>query len=100
MDFTLTNTRYGRSNLHPIGQLTHTRRSDGAPVPDGTLKTVTTAKIIHYRQIYLNRPDPIVFMPLSVDTSDRIYFLYRLICLLGLLYHYLGSFVLDVKHYF
>jgi hypothetical protein len=44
MDFTLTHTCYGRSNLHPIGQLTHTRRSD-----------------------------PIVFIPLAVDTSGRIY---------------------------
>ena len=40
MDFTLTHTRYGRSNLHPIGQLTHTRRSDGDPEPDGALKAV------------------------------------------------------------
>ena len=31
MDFTLTHTRFGRSSVHPIGQLTHTRRSDGTP---------------------------------------------------------------------
>jgi len=33
LDFTLTHTRFGRSNLHPIGQRTHrgTRRSDGTP---------------------------------------------------------------------
>jgi hypothetical protein len=73
MDFTLTHTRYGRSNLHPIGQLTHTRRSDGVPEPDGVLKTVVRDKIIHYRQVYLNRPDPIAFMPLAVDTSGCIY---------------------------
>jgi hypothetical protein len=37
-------------------------------------KTVTRAKIIHYRQVYLNRPDPIVFMSVAVDTSSgRIY---------------------------
>jgi hypothetical protein len=35
MDFTLDHTRFGRSSVHPIGQLTHTRRSDGAPEPDG-----------------------------------------------------------------
>jgi hypothetical protein len=29
--------------------------------------------IIHYRQLYINRPDPITFMPVAVDTSDRIY---------------------------
>ncbi len=31
------------------------------------------AKIRHYRQLYLNRPDPIAFMPVAVDTSDRVY---------------------------
>ena len=44
MDFPLTHMRYGRSNLHPIGQLTHTRRSDGAPEPDGDLKAVGRGK--------------------------------------------------------
>ena len=35
-------------------------------------------KIRHYRYIFLNRPDPIAFLSLSVDTSDRLYddFLY------------------------
>ena len=62
MDFTLTHTRFGRSSVHPIGQFTHTNRSDGAPEPDGALKTVTRTKIIHYRQLYLNRPDPITLL--------------------------------------
>ena len=31
------------------------------------------AKIRHYRQLYLNRPDPIAFIPVAVDTSDRVY---------------------------
>ncbi len=53
----------------PIGQLTHTRRLDGVPEIDGDLKTVTTVKILHYHQLYLNRPDPIAFLPASVDTS-------------------------------
>ncbi len=56
-----------------MGQLTHTRRTDNAPDPDGALKTVARAKIRHYRQLYLNRPDPIAFMPVAVDTSDRGY---------------------------
>ena len=56
-----------------MGQLTHTRRTDNAPEPDGALKTVARAKIRHYRQVYLNRPDPIAFMPVVVDTSDRVY---------------------------
>jgi hypothetical protein len=73
MDFTLTHTRFRRSNLDPIGQHTHTRSSDGPPEPDGVLKSVTRANIIHYRQVYLNRPDPTVFMPVEVNTPDHIY---------------------------
>jgi hypothetical protein len=49
------------------------RRSDGTPEPDGTLKVVARKKIIHYPQLYIDRPDPIAFMPVPVDTSDRIY---------------------------
>ena len=30
-------------------------------------------KIIHYRQIYLDHPEPIAFIPVAVDTSGRIY---------------------------
>ena len=30
-------------------------------------------KIIHYRQLYIDRPDPIAFMPVAVDTAGRIY---------------------------
>ena len=66
------------SSLHPvkthsfIGLLTHTRRSDGVPDPDGTLQTVSRDKIRSYRQIQLSRPESIVFMSVSVDTSDRV----------------------------
>ena len=73
MGFPLTHTLFGRSHVHPIGQLTHTRRSDGTPVPDGDLKTVDRTKIIHYRQLYLDRPDPITFMSVVVDTSGHVY---------------------------
>ena len=38
--------------IYPIGQLTTTRRSDGAPEPDGPLKELARAKIIHYRNVY------------------------------------------------
>jgi hypothetical protein len=27
----------------------------------------------HYRQLYVDRPDPIAFIPVAVDTSGRIY---------------------------
>jgi hypothetical protein len=37
------------------------------------LKAVERAKIIHYRQVYFNRPDPKAFMTLTVDTSDLMY---------------------------
>ena len=56
-----------------MGQLTHTRRSDGTPEPDGSLKEVTRIKIRHYHNIFLNRPDPIVFLPFTVDNSDHLY---------------------------
>ena len=52
---------------------TNTRRSDGVPDPDGTLKEVDRIKILHYRNVYLNRPDPIAFIPLTVDTTGQLY---------------------------
>ena len=73
MDFTMTHVRFGRSNLHLIGQLTNTRSSDGSPDPDGVLKEVSRIKIRHYQNVYLNHPDPITFTPLTVDTTGRLY---------------------------
>ena len=69
----MTHVRFGRSHLHPVGQLTDTRRSDGTPDPDGTLKETVMIKIRHYLNIYLNTPDPIVLLPLEVDTSALLY---------------------------
>ncbi len=66
-------SRFGKSQLSSLGQLTHTRQTDDAPEPDGTLRTVARAKIRHYRQLYINRPEPIPFMPVVVDTTGRIY---------------------------
>ena len=60
----------------PTGQLTNIRHSDGAPEPDGTLKVVTRKKIIHYHQLYLDRPEPIAFMPVAVDDFLRLLFLH------------------------
>ena len=54
LDFTMTHPRHGRSHLHPIGQLTNIRRSDGAPEPDGALRVVVRKKI-HYHRLYLDR---------------------------------------------
>jgi hypothetical protein len=58
---------------HITCQHTHTRCSDGVPEPDGSLQKVVRDKSRHYRQISLNRPDPIPFMTVSVDTSGRAY---------------------------
>ncbi len=69
----MTHVRFGRSHLHPMGQLSHTRRSNGDPDPDGALKEEVRIKIRYYRNVYLNRPDPIAFLPLGVDTTDRLY---------------------------
>jgi hypothetical protein len=30
-------------------------------------------KILHYHQLYINRPDPIAFLPVAVDTTGRLY---------------------------
>ncbi len=68
-DFTMTHVRFGCSHLHPMGQLENTRRSDGVPDPDGDLKSVVRIKLRYYRNLYLNRPDPIAFIPLVVDTT-------------------------------
>jgi len=69
MTHKVTHTRYGRSKLSSLGHLTHTRRADGGPESDGDLMTVSRAKIRHYRQLYINHPEPIAFMPVAVDTS-------------------------------
>ena len=68
---------YSAENKHiyayGMGQLTNTRRSDGAPDPDVVFKEVVRIKISHWRNLYLNLPDPIAFLPLSVDTTGRMY---------------------------
>jgi hypothetical protein len=70
--FYFDDTRFGRSQLSSLGQLTHTRRTDGTPESDGALRTVTRAKIRHYRQLYINLPEPIAFMSVAVDTAGRM----------------------------
>ncbi len=55
------------------GQLTNTRRSDDVPELDGDVREVVRKKILHYHQLYINRPDPISFLPAEVDTTGRLY---------------------------
>ena len=69
----MTHVRFGRSHLHPMVHFTNTRRSDGAPDPDVVFKEVSRIKIRHYRNLYLNHPDPIPFIPVAVDTTGRMY---------------------------
>ena len=47
MDYSMTHIRFGISHMHPMGQLTNTRHSDGTPDPDGTLREVVRMKIRH-----------------------------------------------------
>ena len=73
MDYTTTHTRFGLSHVHHMVQLTNIRRLDGDHDPDGAWKDVGRIKIQHYRNLYLNHPDPIVFIPLVVDTTVLLY---------------------------
>ncbi len=73
MDVTMTHDRYGRTTQHTNGALTHRVSSTGAPHPDGVLNKAARMKIRYYRQIYADRPDPIVFLPITVSTSGRVY---------------------------
>ena len=65
------------SGVHTCNLLDSSRtqgvQTSGAPDPDGVLKEVVRIKIRHYRQLYLNGPDPIALFPLTVDTSGRLY---------------------------
>ena len=56
-----------------MGQLTNIRCSDGTPDTDGDPMTVSRIKIRHYHTVYLNHPDPIKFIPLTVYTTGRFY---------------------------
>jgi len=73
MDITMTPDRYGRSTQHTNGALTNRLSSTDAPQTDGALNTAARKKIRYYRQIYADRPDPIVFLPVSVSTSGRVH---------------------------
>ena len=35
--------------------------------------TAVSKKIHHYRQIYTDKPDPVIFLPVAVNTSGHIY---------------------------
>jgi hypothetical protein len=60
--------------VHTTGQLTNSIRSDDTPDLDGALREVTRKKILYYRKLYINRPDPIAFLP---ATASVLYHLPR-----------------------
>ena len=60
----LTHTRHWEAHTH-----TKLRRSH----PNNVLKNTVRPKMLHYRRLYTDRPDPIVFMSLVVNTSGRLY---------------------------
>ena len=61
------------SNNCPKKNLQIHERKIHMVLPDGAFKDVARIKIRHYRNLYLNRPDPIAFIPLAVDTARRLY---------------------------
>ena len=73
MDVTMTQVRYGRTTERTNGAFTHRVSSTGAPQSDGDLNKEVRMKIRHNRQIYVDKPDPIVFLPVSVSTLGRVY---------------------------
>ena len=73
MDVTMAHDRFGRSTQRTNGALTHRVSSTGAPQPDGALKNAASKKIRHYRQLYADKPDPVIFLSVSANTSGRIY---------------------------
>jgi hypothetical protein len=73
MDVTMTHDRYGRTTQHTNGAFTHRVSSIGAPQPDGALIKAARMTIRHYRQIYADRSDPIVFLSVTVSTSGHVY---------------------------
>ena len=72
LDYTMTHDRFGHSNLHTNGKLTHCLRSTGAPQPDGALNNAARIENNQYRQKYAELPEPVVFMPVASSTSGRI----------------------------
>ena len=45
----------------------------GAPQPDDALDNAARIKIRHYRQLYEDKTDPIIFLPITVNTSGLVY---------------------------
>ncbi len=83
LDVTMTHDRYGRTTQHTNGARTHRIPSNGAPHPDGALKNSAIENTT--LQLYADKPDPIIFMPVAVNTSGCVYDVF--VCLLSLHAH-------------
>jgi hypothetical protein len=58
--------QYGRTTLHTKGKLTYTiSLTNGVSQSDGVLKNSVGNEILHYRQFFVDLPDPIVFTMIS-----------------------------------
>ena len=73
MDVTMTHDRFGCSTQCINGALTHRVFSTGSPQSDGDLNNETSKKIHYYHQFYVDNPDPVIFLTVSVKTSGHIY---------------------------
>ncbi len=51
------------SSRHTNGALSHRVSSNDAPHPDDAVKNAVRKKILHYRQVYVDKTDPIIFSP-------------------------------------
>ena len=84
----MTHDHFGRTSQHTNGTLTHrvssstgtphpedrVLSSTGTPHPEGDLKNTVRKKIPHSRQIYEDKPDPIIFMTVATNTSGHVYY--------------------------
>ena len=68
----MTHDRFGFSVVHTNGTLTHRLRSTEAPQPDGDLNNTVRLKNKHYKRIYDDLSEPVVFMSVTANTSGRI----------------------------
>ena len=64
---------FSRTTTGPTENVTYTLSSIDSPHPEGFVENTTRVKIIHYRRLCTDRPDPIVCRPLVVNTSGHLY---------------------------
>ncbi len=68
MDITMTHDRFGCSTQRTNGTLKHRVSSTGTPQSDDALKNADSKEIRHYRQLYEDRTDPVIFLSVTVNT--------------------------------